>query len=75
MEQMDPATFTPDDSPLTVADVMSSPIYQDLVTPMLSEGDPALDFELPRLDRPEEVVRLSTFTGERPVALIFGSYT
>lgn len=39
MEEMDPATFTPPDSPLTVADVMASPQYRDLFTPMLSEGD------------------------------------
>ena len=75
MESMDPATFTPDDSPLTLEDIMRSPIYQDLVTPMLAEGDPAFDFTLPRLDRPEELVRLSDHAGKLPVALIFGSYT
>jgi hypothetical protein len=75
MDQMDPATFTPDDSPLTVADIMTSPLYQDLSTPTLSVGDPALDFQLPRLDAPGTSVRLSDFAGHQPVALIFGSYT
>ncbi len=75
MEEMDPATFTPEDSPLTVTDVMTSKLYQDLSTPMLAEGEMAFDFELPLLDAGEEVVRLSSYVGERPVALVFGSYT
>ncbi len=75
MEELDPATFTPVDSPLTVADVMASPQYRDLSTPMLSEGDPAFDFVLPRLDADGGLVRLSHFAGRQPVALIFGSYT
>ncbi|MBI1816807.1 MAG: hypothetical protein HYR72_17650 [Deltaproteobacteria bacterium] len=37
-------------------------------------GDPAPDFELPRLGS-DERVRLSTFHGDQPVALIFGSFT
>jgi hypothetical protein len=40
-------------------------------------GDPAPDFDLPRLtgsDRGQRV-RLSEHFGKRPVALIFGSYT
>ena len=40
-------------------------------------GAPAPDFELVRLDSPgsAERVRLSSFRGERPVVLFFGSYT
>jgi len=42
-------------------------------------GEPAPDFELPRLDAPEQSVRLSSHfepkDGGRPVALVFGSYT
>jgi hypothetical protein len=38
-------------------------------------GDPAPDFELPYLGDKAGTVRLSDFRGERPVALIFGSYT
>lgn len=37
-------------------------------------GDEAPDFELPRLDSGERV-RLSSFRGVKPVALIFGSFT
>jgi peroxiredoxin len=40
----------------------------------LRTGDPAPDFALKRLDS-DEVVRLSTFAGKKPVALIFGTYT
>jgi hypothetical protein len=37
-------------------------------------GAEAPDFELPRLGR-DERVRLSSFRHDKPVALIFGSYT
>ncbi len=37
-------------------------------------GDMAPDFELPELGRSGSV-HLSQFRGERPVALLFGSYT
>jgi AhpC/TSA family len=40
----------------------------------LRVGDPAPDFTLPTLDR-KDTVRLSTLRGERPVVLVFGSYT
>jgi hypothetical protein len=40
----------------------------------VSTGDPAPDFRLATLDRKSEV-SLSAFRGERPVVLIFGSYT
>ena len=73
------APDTPLDSPLAMTDVMESPRYRDLWTARLAPGDPAFDFELPLLDdagRPApESVRLSSFAGARPVALIFGSYT
>jgi hypothetical protein len=67
------APATPADSPLTIEDVMTSPLYRDLMTPKLAGGDPAYMFELPR-DTGEHV-RLADFTGRLPVALIFGSYT
>jgi len=71
---------TPTDSPLTLDDVMASPIYLALRTPDLAVGDPAFDFELPLLDgetheRTSKTVRLSSFAGDRPVALVFGSDT
>ncbi len=36
---------------------------------------PAPDFDLPVLSDRIRTVRLSSFRGKRPVALIFGSYT
>jgi hypothetical protein len=71
---------TPADSPLTLADVMTSPFYRRLMTPTAARGEPAPPFELPLLD-PEthaatsERVRLDGFRGRQPVALVFGSYT
>lgn len=40
----------------------------------LKVGDPAPDFKLRTVDGKREV-RLSDFRGQRPVVLIFGSYT
>lgn len=40
----------------------------------LAVGDEAPDFALERYDQPT-TVRLSQFRGERPVVLVFGSYT
>jgi hypothetical protein len=40
----------------------------------LQVGDMAPDFELATADR-DATVRLSSFRGQRPVVLIFGSYT
>jgi hypothetical protein len=40
----------------------------------LAEGDTAPDFTLPRLDHTGSVT-LSSHRGERPVVLVFGSYT
>jgi hypothetical protein len=37
-------------------------------------GDAAPDFRLPALDH-KSVVQLSSFRGDRPVVLVFGSYT
>lgn len=38
-------------------------------------GELAPDFELPLLGMKDKTVKLSSFRGDRPVALIFGSYT
>ena len=65
---------TPADSPLTLGDVMSSSFYGNLMTPKLAPGDPAFPFDLPLLGGGGRV-RLADFAGERPVALVFGSYT
>ena len=40
----------------------------------LKAGDVAPDFELKTLDG-KQTVKLSSFRGKKPVALIFGSYT
>ena len=69
---------TPTDSPLRMDDVMTSPRYRDLWTAKLSPGDVAYDFELPLLATDGSgpgTVRLSSFAGKHPVALVFGSYT
>jgi hypothetical protein len=80
---MDPfSPTTPPDSPLTMQDVLASPLYRNLTTAKLSVGDPAYPFTLPRLDPSEgrpratgKTVSLESFRGTKPVALIFGSYT
>jgi hypothetical protein len=64
----------PDDSPLTLQDVLASEEYRDLMTAKVTVGDPAPDFELPRMDGAGSV-RLGTLLAEQPVALVFGSYT
>jgi hypothetical protein len=74
------APETPADSPLTLEQAMSSPLYRRLMDPELAPGGPAFPFELPLLDpethRPSgQRVRLADFAGARPVALVFGSYT
>jgi hypothetical protein len=50
MEPLDPDEITPADSPLTLTDVLGSPVYNELFTPTMGPGDPAFDFELARLD-------------------------
>lgn len=67
---------TPADSPLTLHDVMASSEHQDLSAAKLSVGDPAFPFRLPVLGGEAGAsISLSDFAGQRPVALIFGSYT
>ena len=70
---MSTAPETPPDSPLTMQDVLGSPVYRDLMTPKLASGDPAYPFELPR--DTGELVRLADYESRMPVALVFGSYT
>ena len=65
---------TPSDSPLGLEDVMASPDYLELRTPSLAPGDRAFDFALPVLEG-SGTVTLPDFAGDRPVALVFGSYT
>jgi hypothetical protein len=62
------------DSPLTLQDVMASADYRNLMTAKVAEDDPAPEFELQRIDG-GGTVRLASLVAERPVALVFGSYT
>jgi hypothetical protein len=66
--------LAPADSPLGLPDILASPVYRDLSTPNVAVGEEAVDFDLPTLDG-GATVRLSTFKGQKPVALVFGSYT
>ncbi len=43
--------------------------------PVFKVGDDAPDFDLPLQSNPQKSVKLSSFAGNKPVALIFGSYT
>lgn len=63
---------------MTLQDVMASPEHQDLSAAKLRVGDPAFPFTLPVLEGHRETgasVTLGDHAGNRPVALIFGSYT
>jgi hypothetical protein len=64
----------PEGSPLTLQDVLASPDYRNLMSAKVGEGDVAPDFELPRPDG-NGMIRLSSLLDDRPVALVFGSYT
>lgn len=74
--------FTPEDSPKTPMDVMADPKHADLATAKLAVGDPAYDFESVVYDYSDGTAkdtgrrfRLLEVAREKPVALIFGSYT
>jgi hypothetical protein len=49
-------------------------LWKDARAGTLHVGDPAPDFTLPLLDRSGDV-QLSSLRGQRPVVLVFGSYT
>ncbi len=75
-------SITPEDSPLTPMDVMKDPASRDLATAKLSEGDLAFDIHLAVFDfsdggerATDEAFHLLAVARDRPVALIFGSYT
>ena len=67
-----------------LADAMSHPMASEVVAELIpleatsvQQGEPAREFELPFLPGhgAGETLRLSDRFAERPVALIFGSYT
>ena len=75
-------SFTPDDSPMGLPDVMANPVHKDLSAAKLAPGDPAFDFDLPVYDfsngtRVEtgRSFKLQSAASNGPVALIFGSFT
>ena len=79
---LDWRAFTPEDSPRTPMDVMADPVHRDLATAKLAKGDPAFDFDLPVYDfsdgtrvETDHTLHLQGVAAERPVALVFGSYT
>ncbi len=81
-EGFDWKSLTPDDSPLTPPDLMKDPKAIDLSTAKVAAGEPAFDFELPLFDFSDgtkkatgKTFHLAQIAANRPVALIFGSYT
>ena len=81
-EGFDWRSITPEDSPKTPMDILSDPRHIDLSTPEVKQGGPAYDFSSPIYDYSDgtEVATSETFNllaavKEKPVALIFGSYT
>ena len=66
--------LAPKDSPLTLQNVLADPGYRDLGQAKVATGDVAPDFDLPLVDG-GGTVHLGTLLDERPVALVFGSYT
>lgn len=81
-EGFDWRAFTPEDSPKTPMDVMSDPTHTRLATAELKAGDEAYDFTSPVYDfsdgtekRTGDHFHLAEVALDKPVALIFGSYT
>ena len=81
-EGFDWKAFTPEDSPKTPMDVLADPQHVALGTPDLAPRDMAYNFCSPLYDFSdgretvtEEQFDLLTAAREKPVALIFGSYT
>ena len=75
-------TITPDDSPRTPIDIMADPKLRRLGTSELAPGDKAFGFRRPLSDfsSGQQVATGDTFdllnrAEEKPIALIFGSYT
>lgn len=74
--------FTPEDSPKTPMDLLADPLHQALSTAQVQKGGPAHDFSSPIYDFSNGQMlitgrgfNLLAAAKEKPVALIFGSYT
>lgn len=81
-EGFDWQAFTPQDSPKTPMDLFADPKHQDLATAKLAQGEPAFGFSRPLYDfstgqkiETGENFDLLKSAKEKPVALVFGSYT
>ena len=70
---LDMRALTAADSPMTLKE--ANVALRDYRIPKLSQGDVATDFELRRLDAPQQTVRLSQFRGDKPVVLVLGSFS
>jgi len=75
-------SITPSDSPRTPIDIMADPKLRRLGTPELKTGDQAFGFQRPlyNFSSGQQVATGGTFdllsrAEEKPIALIFGSYT
>ncbi len=74
--------ITPEDSPKTPMEIMADPKHEALSTPEVSPGGAAFDFSTPIYDfsAGQQIITGQRFNlleaaREKPVALIFGSYT
>ena len=81
-EEFDWRSVTPEDSPKTPMDIRADPTWKKLTTADLQAGDDAYDFSSPIYDFSDgtekvtgEHFNLTEASREKPVALIFGSYT
>jgi len=81
-EGFDWRAFTPEDSPKTPMDILGDPTHERLATAELQEGDEAYDFTSAIYDFSDgtekatgQHFQLAEVAREKPVALIFGSYT
>ena len=80
--EFDWRAFTPEDSPKTPMDVLADPTHVALATPEVEPGGPAFGFSGPIYDfsNGRKVITGRHFdlleaAKEKPVALVFGSYT
>ena len=81
-DDFDWRAFTPEDSPKTPMDVLSDPAHKALATADLAVGDDAFDFTRSIYDYSDGTEKLtgndfhlSEAFRQKPVVLIFGSYT
>ena len=81
-EDFDWQAFTPEDSPLTPQQLLADPHHEDLSTAKLKSGDLAYNFSSQVYDYSDGTAKetgrifdLLEVAQEKPVALIFGSYT